>query len=99
MGTAGEPTDVRTSTETLAMYRGTMHRYRDNASGGTIDLLAPAGSVPSSDFEQLADGSFVLQDGLGSAESIFKFTVLGAEHPDPFLGYVFDHLVVQRRTL
>ncbi len=101
MGTAGEPTgdEVRTSTARLVMHRGQLYAYRNTESEGAIDLVAPAGSTPSSEFEQLDDGTFVLRAGLGLHESIFLFTVLGIEHPDPMRGVLSSEPIVQRRTL
>ncbi|ONI73311.1 hypothetical protein ALI144C_46235 [Actinosynnema sp. ALI-1.44] len=69
----------------LAVHQGVVHRCARRPEG-TVDLVAPDGTVPSGDFERTEDGSFVLRISESLPEALFTFTVDGIEHPEPSLG-------------
>nr|CEL15154.1 hypothetical protein [Kibdelosporangium sp. MJ126-NF4] len=71
----------------LAVHQGVVHRCA-RRSDGTVDLVAPAGTVPSRDFERIEDGSFVQRISESLPEALFTLRIRGIEHPDPLLGYL-----------
>jgi hypothetical protein len=71
----------------LAVHQGIAYKcseFRD----GAVDLIAPPGTVPSGNFERLADGTFVQRISASLPEALFEFVTRGIEHPEPVLGYV-----------
>ncbi|CAM3649703.1 hypothetical protein KIPE111705_18815 [Kibdelosporangium persicum] len=84
----------------LAVQQGVVHRCA-RRSEGTVDLVAPIGTVPSSDFEQTEDGTFVQRISESLPEALFTFAVRGIDHPEPLLGYLApdpETEIVQVRT-
>jgi hypothetical protein len=82
----------------LAVHQGTVYQC-GYGPDGTVELVAPAGTVPSSAFERLSDGTFVLRISTSLPEAVFSFEVEGVEHPDPTQGYVSQEPVTQRRAI
>jgi hypothetical protein len=84
-------------TPLLAVHQGMVYRAEEGPDG-TLDLVAPGGTVPSSEFERLPDGRFVLRLSASLPEAVFTVWTEGVEHVDPLLGYVAEEGVVQRRV-
>lgn len=71
----------------LAVHQGAVHRCA-RRSDGTVDLVAPAGAVPSGDFERTEDGTFVQRISASLPEILFDMAVSGIEHTDPLTGRI-----------
>ncbi|MBE1467160.1 hypothetical protein [Kibdelosporangium phytohabitans] len=78
---------MREDSVLLAVHLGVVHRCA-RRSDGSVDLIAPAGTVPPGDFERTEDGSFVQRISESLPEGLFTLSVDGIEHPEPLLGYL-----------